>query len=167
MRGQRPVAHGRTRYQWFHVYGFVHPASGRNLERLLPAANTDWMGLALEEFARWADPPGERLLVLMVAKRLAVPANVVLHRRLPCTPQLQPAEPLWPLVREVVANVGFDDLAALQEPVVRRCRWLIDDPGGRPRGGRLPVGRRSEWLVIQAIRYQSFPASVCLPLEGT
>ena len=113
----------------------VHPASGRNLEWLLPAANADWMGLAPEEFARWADPQGSKLLVLLVdnagwhvAKRLAVPANVVLHRLPPCTPQLQPAEPLWPLVREVVANAGFDDLAALQEPVVQRCRWLIDHP---------------------------------------
>ena len=32
------------------------------------------------------------------------------------------------LVREAVANVGFDDLAAMQEPVVQRCRWLIDRP---------------------------------------
>jgi hypothetical protein len=93
------------------------------------------MGLALEEFARWADPQGSKLLVLLVdnagwhvAKRLVVPANVVLHRLTPCTPELQPAEPLWPLVREAVANVGFDDLAALQEPIVKRCHWLIDHP---------------------------------------
>ena len=136
VRGHRPQSYGRTKYQWTYVYGFVHPASGRNLELLLPAANADWMGLALEEFARWADPQGSKLLVLLVdnagwhvAKRLVVPANVVLHRLPPYTPQLQPAEPLWPLVREVVANVGFDDLAAAKEPVfVRRCRWLIDRP---------------------------------------
>ena len=47
------------------------------------------MGRALEEFARWADPDDRKLLVVLVdnagwhvAKRLAVPANVVL-RRLP------------------------------------------------------------------------------------
>src|SRR4051812_22684986 len=45
VRGHRPPSYGRTRYQWTYVYGFVHPASGRNLELLLPAANTDWMGL--------------------------------------------------------------------------------------------------------------------------
>ena len=26
MRGRRPTAHGRTKYQWLYVYGFVHPA---------------------------------------------------------------------------------------------------------------------------------------------
>jgi hypothetical protein len=62
------------------------------------------------------------------AGRLKPPANVVLHRPPPCTPELQAAEPLWPLVREAVANRGFDDLAALQGPLIERCRWLIDHP---------------------------------------
>jgi transposase len=135
VKGHRPPAHGRTKDQGLYVYGFVHPASGRNLELILPAAKTEWMALALEEFARWADPAGEKALVVLVdnagwhvAKRLARPPDVVLHRLPPCTPELQPAEPLWPLVREVVANEGFDDLAALERPLIERCRWLIDHP---------------------------------------
>src|SRR5262249_61896849 len=132
VKGRRPTANGRTKYQWLYVYGFVHPASGKNLELILPAANTDWMGLALEEFARWADPGGGKLLGVLVdnagwhtAKRLARPPNVVLHRLPPCTPELQPAEPLWPLVREAVANRGYDDLGALEPVLVERCRWLV------------------------------------------
>ncbi len=39
-----------------------------------------------------------------VAKRLAVLANVRRHFLPPATPELQPTEPLWPLVREAVAN---------------------------------------------------------------
>jgi hypothetical protein len=135
LRGRRPTAHGQTKYQGLYVSGFVHPASGRNLELFLPKANTDWMGRALEEFARWADPEGQKLLVLLVdnagwhvAKRLMVPANVVLRRLPACTPELQPAEPLWPLAREAVANQGFDDLSAMEPVLVERCRWLIDHP---------------------------------------
>jgi DDE superfamily endonuclease len=134
-RGRRPTANGRTKYEWLYVYGFVHPASGRNLELILPAANTDWMGRAPEEFARWADPRRRKFLVLLVdnagwhvAKRLAVPANVVLHPLPPCTPELQPTEPLWPLVREAVANKGFDSLESMEPVLVERCRWLIDHP---------------------------------------
>ena len=59
VRGRRPTAHGRAKYQWLYVYGLVHPASGTNLELILPAADTDWMGAALAAFARWADPVGE------------------------------------------------------------------------------------------------------------
>jgi DDE superfamily endonuclease len=135
VKGRRPTAHGRTKYQWLYVSGFVHPASGKNPELILPAANTDWMGLALEEFARWADPGGtERLVVLVdnagwhIARRLPRPPNVVLHRLPPCTPELQPAEPLWPLVREAVANEGYDELGAIEPVLVNRCRWLIDHP---------------------------------------
>jgi hypothetical protein len=93
------------------------------------------MGLALAEFARWADPEGRKLLVVLVdnagwhvAERLAVPPNVVLRRLPACTPELQPAEPLWPLVREAVANRGFDALEAMEPVLVGRCRWLIDHP---------------------------------------
>jgi hypothetical protein len=102
---------------------------------LLPAANTEWMAAALAEFARWADPEGRKLLVVLVdnagwhiAKRLEVPPNVVLHRLPPCTPELQPVEPLWPLVREAVANEGFDDLEQLERPLAARCCWLMDHP---------------------------------------
>jgi hypothetical protein len=63
-----------------------------------------------------------------VARRLAQPPNVVLHSLPPCTPELQPAEPLWPLVREAVANRGFDDLGELEPVLEARCRWLIDHP---------------------------------------
>jgi transposase len=136
VRGCRPLANGRTKFQWPYVYGFVHPASGRNLELLLlPTANTEWMGLAPEQFARWADPTGETLLVVLVdnagwhlAKRLRLSPNVVRHRLPPCTPELQPTEPLWPLVREAVANRGFADLEAMQPHLLERCRWLIDHP---------------------------------------
>jgi len=76
-----------------------------------------------------------KLLVLLVdgagwhtAQRLAVPPGVVLHRLPPCTPELQPAEPLWPLVREAVANRGFEDLEAMQAPLCERCCWLMNHP---------------------------------------
>ncbi len=59
------------------------------------------MAAALADFARWADPEGRKLLVVLVdnagwhlAKRLEVPANVFLHRLPPKNPELQPVEPL-------------------------------------------------------------------------
>jgi transposase len=93
------------------------------------------MGEALAEFARWADPEGRRLLVLLVdnagwhvAKDLAVPANVRLFGLPSCTPELQPAERLWPLVREALANRGFEHLVALGAQLRRRCDWLASQP---------------------------------------
>ena len=135
LRGRRPPASGRPEYEWLYVYGFVHPARGRNLELILPAADADWMEAALAEFARWADPEGRKLLVVIldnagghVAKRLGVPPNVALHPLPSSTPELQPAEPLWPLVREAVANKGFNGLEEMEPVLVARCRWRIDHP---------------------------------------
>ena len=135
LRGHRPTSCGRTKYQWLYIYGFVHPASGRNLELLLPTADAEWMSLALAEFARWADPHGDTVLVLVLdnsgwhgAGDLVVPPDVVLQPLPANTPELQPTEPLWPLVREVVANKSFEELAGMELPLVERCRWLIDHP---------------------------------------
>jgi transposase len=63
------------------------------------------------------------------AKRLAVPPNVRLHFLPPCTPELQPVEPFWALVREAVANETFGRLADLRRVVRRRCKRLAGDQG--------------------------------------
>jgi hypothetical protein len=93
------------------------------------------MAAALDAFARWADPGGAKLLVLLVdnagwhvAKRLTPPPNVVLHRLPSSTPELQPIEPLWPLLREAAANDGYDDLDALERTLADRCAWLMGHP---------------------------------------
>jgi DDE superfamily endonuclease len=135
LKGHRPTRSGRPRYQSLYVYGFAQPATGRNLCLFLPKANAEWMGAALAEFARWADAEGTKRLVVLVdnagwhtAKNLVVPANVRLYRLPPCTPELQPAEHLWPLVREGLANRDFDHLVALGARLRRRCNWLADHP---------------------------------------
>ena len=135
LRGCRPSACGRTKYEWLYVYAFARPRTGESFTAILPRVNTDHMATALAAFAAHADPGGGKILVLVVdragwhvAKRLAVPANVRLHFLPPCTPELQPVEPYWALVREAVANRGFDRLAGLRRVVRRRCEYLARNP---------------------------------------
>jgi hypothetical protein len=135
LQGTRPRRSGRPRYQALYVYGFCQPATGRNRCLFLPKANTELMAEALAEFARWADPEGQKILVTVVdnagwhiAKELQVPANVRLFGLLSCTPELQPAEHLWPLVREALANRDFEHLVGLVAKLRRRCNWLTEHP---------------------------------------
>ena len=135
LKGNRPRSDSRSRYEWLYVYGFAQPATARSFSVLLPRVNAELRGQALGEFSAWADPQGEKLLVVLVdnagphvAKGLQVPANVRLDRLPPCTPELQPVEPLWPLLREVVANRPLADLADLERRVKARCRWLQEHP---------------------------------------
>jgi len=134
-KGRRPRSCGRTRYDWLYVYGFARPATGQTVTALLPRVNAERMGEALAAFATQADPEGRKVLVVLldnagwhVAKRLAVPANVVLHFLPPCTPQLQPAEPLWPLVREAVANRSIGRIDRLRAILRARLAYLARNP---------------------------------------
>jgi hypothetical protein len=133
LRGTRPASNGRHKFAALFVYGVAHPARGRSRFVILPRADPEPMGRALADFVGWADPGGRKVLVLLVdragwhtAERLAVPPNVVLHHLPSCTPELQPAEHLWPLVREGLANRVFDELPGMTETLVARCRWLTD-----------------------------------------
>jgi transposase len=133
-KGCRPRSGGRTRYEWLYVYGFARPATGETFTAILPRAKVERMADALTGFAAHADPRGEKVLVLILdragwhtAKRLPVPPNVRLHFLPPCTPELQPVEPFWALVREAVANDTFDRLADLRRRVRVRCRRLAGD----------------------------------------
>jgi hypothetical protein len=135
LKGRRPRSCGRTRYDWLYVYGFARPATGQTVTALLPRVNAERMGDALAAFAARADPEGRKVLVVLldnagwhVAKRLAVPANVVLHFLPPCTPELQPAEPLWPLVREAVANRSIGRIDRLRALLRGRLAYLARNP---------------------------------------
>ena len=134
LRGCRPHSCGQTKYEWLYVYGFARPRTGQTFTVISPRVKVERMADALAAFAAHADPDGKKVLVLVVdragwhtARRLAVPANVVLHFLPPCTPELQPVEPFRALVREAVANDTFDRLADLRRVVRRRCRRLAAD----------------------------------------
>lgn len=134
-KGTRPACSGRHRFESLYVYGFAHPATGRSLCLLLPRLNAELMSEALAAFARWADPEGRKTLVLLVdnagahtAGSLAVPPNVRLFPLPPRTPELQPAERLWPLVREALASRAFDHMVGLAGVLRARCDWLAGHP---------------------------------------
>ena len=116
------------------MYGFARPSTGETFTVILPRVKVERMADALAAFAAHADPEGKKVLMLVVdnagwhtAGRLVVPANVRLHFLPPCTPELQPVEPFWALVREAVANDTYDRLADLRRVIRRRCHRLAED----------------------------------------
>jgi hypothetical protein len=59
---------------------------------------------------------------------LTVPSGIRLHPIPPYSPELQPAECVFPLIRESIANRVFPDLDALEESLIPCYRWLMDHP---------------------------------------
>ena len=133
-RGRRPTARVERHYEWLYAYGFVRPRTGATWWCLLPTVSAAAFGLALAAFAREEGIGPHRRAVLLVdqagwhlAKGLAPPEGLHLAPLPPYSPELQPAERLWPLLDEPVANRAFAGLAELTDVLAARCRTLRAD----------------------------------------
>jgi hypothetical protein len=134
-KGRRPIAQVRRRYEGLYVYGFVRPSTGQRWWCLLPTVNAEAMSLALATFARDEDLDAAHRAVLVldqagwhIAHDLTVPEGIDLVLLPAQSPELQPAERLWALLDEPIANRAFPDLDALEAVLVDRCRTLEADP---------------------------------------
>ena len=169
-RGQRPTAWVRRRYQWLYVFGFVRPRTGQTWWCLLPTVNAPVMSVALAAFAQDCGIDAHHRVALVLdgagwhtAKDLVIPEGLQLVFLPPASPELQPAERLWPLIDEPIANRSFADLDELEEVLVTRCQVLAANrrtsrptPGstggpGAPSSPECPVITRNRY---QSIRHQ-------------
>jgi hypothetical protein len=123
------------RYQWLYLYGFVQPQSGRTFWLVLPQVNTLVFNIALQEFARDVGAGADKQIMLVMdgagwhtSEEVVVPAGIHLIQLPAYSPELQPAEKLWPLSNEGIANQHFADLDGLEEAQVERCRVLLEQP---------------------------------------
>lgn len=129
--GKRPPANGRRRYQWGYMYGFVEPETGRLFNLFADAANTYVMSAALQEFAEFAGLGPQRHAVLVLdnagwhrSHDLEIPEGIHLCFLPAYSPELQPAERIWPLINEVVANRAYRSLEELEVVVGNRMEQL-------------------------------------------
>lgn len=133
-RGQRPVAKVRRRYEWLYLYGFVYPRTGEVHWLILPTVNAEVFSLALSHFAKEIGAGKERRILLVLdqagwhtGKEAEVPEGIHLEFLPARSPELQPAERLWPLANEAVANRLFEELDQLEEALVERCVALLEE----------------------------------------
>ena len=133
--GQRPVAIVRHRFAWRYVVGFVHPASGRTVFHLATSVSIPLFEAELAAFARAAGASPRKQIVQVLDRagwhtsvRLRVPAHVHLLFLPPYSPELQPAEHLWPLTNTVLINRHFATIDELEEVQLARCADLQHQP---------------------------------------
>ncbi len=129
--GQRPIALGHHRYQWLHVVAFVQPTTGETVWYLATGLSKPFFEALLAAFARQIGAGRERCIILALdnagwhgPEGLTVPEGISLVFLPPYSPELQPAEHLWPLVDEAAVNKHFATLDALNATVAERCRQL-------------------------------------------
>jgi transposase len=113
----------------------VRPESGEVYWLILPTVNVELFSMALQEFAKEVGA-GEDKRVLLVVDRagwhtgggVELPEGIHLEFLPSGSPELQPAERLWPLTNEAVANGLFEEIGEMEEALVERCVELLDQP---------------------------------------
>ena len=134
-KGSRPQRIVETRYQWLYLYGFVHPQSGRTHCLTLPRRNAVLYSQALQDFAQAVGASVHKQIVLVVdgagshrSHEVVVPEHLHLLALPPYSPELQPAEKVWPLTNEPLVNKRFETLADLEAVQKARCATLASTP---------------------------------------
>ena len=119
----------------------MQPTSGETVRFLSTGLSKPFFAAPLAAFAQETGAGRERHIVLVLDNAgwhgpggLAVPEGISLVFLPPYSPELQPAEHLWPLVDEAVVNQHFASPDALDAAVAARCRRL-DPTTVRPHTG--------------------------------
>jgi transposase len=102
--GRRPIARMKRGYEWTYLYGFVRPDSGEQRRVLLVVDKAGWH----------------------TGKEVEVPEGIHLEFLPSSSPELQPAERLWPLTNEAVANRLFEQIGELEDTLMERCVELLE-----------------------------------------
>jgi len=107
-KGIRPIAYHLRKYKWTYVYAFVHPEKGHSYWLILPSVNLELMKMALKNFSKSVNPKKNIIIILLVDRagfhKLTtedIPEGVVLYKLPPYTPELQPAETVWPFLKKL------------------------------------------------------------------
>ena len=132
-KGERPVATVAPDYEWLWMYAAAHPSTGESFWLSLPRLDGEMAQLFLNEFAKRHVTKGKQIILIWDgapahrANSLCVPERITIVPLPAYTPELNPAENLWPLVKEGVANDCFKDLGALEKRVCGRSRKIYED----------------------------------------
>ena len=143
-QGQRPIALGHPRSKGLSVTAFVQPISGETFWSRSNGISKPFFAALLALLARAAGAGRERIIALGLdnagwhtAPNLVVPEGLRLVSLPGYSPELQPAEHLWPVLDEPLANRSFATLADLERAVADRCRVR--------NGHQLSLGTNFHW----------------------
>ena len=97
-----------------------------------PKVNINLFNRVLADFAKHFGPGKNKQIILAMdqagwhtSSQVEVPEGIHLEFMPSHSPELQPAERLWPLTNEAVANQLFQTLDDLEEVLFQRCRALL------------------------------------------
>jgi transposase len=89
----------------------------------------------VRKFAKEVGAGADKRILLVVDKagwhtggEVEIPEGIELEFLPNGSPELMPAERLWPLTNEALANGLFEEIGEIEEALVQRCVELLDQP---------------------------------------
>jgi len=119
LRGKRPVVTRQIKYQWDYLYGALSVTGGDAHFAHLPSVSQEWDESYLRDLTL-IDPDAVHVLIRDQAgfhlrdgdPRL--PSNVRIMDLPPYSPELNPCEQLWDIVKDDIANRVFATITDLR-----------------------------------------------------
>jgi transposase len=130
-KGERPHVTVHQRYRWRYVYGFVCPQSGETFWLILPTVSIAVFSQALAALAEGLGIGPDKHIILVLDRagwhtsdRVEVPEGIHLVFQPAYSPELQPAERLWAVTDEALANECFATIDDLVDAQADRCETI-------------------------------------------
>ena len=127
----RPPWVVQDRYEWLWLYAAVEPTTGQSLFLLLPRVAKEWFAGFLATFAHFV---GEERVGLVLDGSASHRADIpwpeqVVPLPLPrYSPELNPAEQVFRVLRPKLTNRIFPTLAELEATITESLRPYWEDP---------------------------------------
>lgn len=123
LRGERPVVGCQIKYQWDYLYGSMEVTKGEAHFCQISGVNLDWDRRYLEDLAA-SDPDSVHILIRDQAGfhlrdgDLRLPERVRIIDLPPYSPELNPCEQLWDLIKDRLGNRIFETIEQLRDATV-------------------------------------------------
>lgn len=130
--GSQPIAQVK-KFEWLWLVSFVHPTSGETYWWIVPIVNWKVFTRLLADFASDFGLGKHKRIILVIdqasfhiSDKVRIPDGIDLLFLPPKSPELQPAERLWTLTNEAIANRSFTSLDELEAVTSDRCQVLLN-----------------------------------------
>jgi len=149
IKGQRPVVTRQIKYEWDYLYGSLDVVSGQAHFCQFPSINLEWDHAYLSDLVK-VEPGAVHVVIRDQAgfhlrdgdPRL--PPQVRIVDLPPYSPELNPCEQLWDIVKDDIGNRVFQTIEELREATIPTLTRYWDDAAAVLR----LIGR--EWILFQA-----------------
>ena len=135
IKGTRPRVVRQQQSTYAYLFGAVCPQQNKAVGLVLPTVNTDAMQLHVDEISK-ATPAGRHALLVCdmaswhTTDKLDIPDNMTLLPLPPYSPELNPAEQVWEVIRrDSLANRCFENYEELLAACCSAWNKFVEQAG--------------------------------------